>query len=391
MSKKKDKKKKKEQEQKITVKKKAEQKKAYHRIWFSIRWGIVVIIALVFVFLSLFWIPGELHYVITETYSFTSEADAPVFLAVLLPTSGHYQAVSAPEIDWPGVWDITSDGRLDILIMEGDFEAGETAQAVIKYQVDLFQGEARWIGDPVLPADLAASNKVQSDDPDIITQATALTVSGDDHATVRQIFDFTYEHLNWPQGTRINTDDSAARALETCVGGCAEHANLMTALCRAAGIPAHPISGLAMPESIPLIPMTAEWNHPAGAHAWVEVYVDDVWLMADPSWSEGFYRRDLYGWTDGKHLAYDTAEHEEQVYQSLLSEAEESGGWFAGMSAPMRFLAWSDLKAEEIAFTPEVSLRKTWDARYLMIFSVSLILIVMNWLIEEDRRKIHKV
>ncbi len=89
-------------------------------------------------------------------------------------------------------------------------------------------------------------------------------------------------------------------------------------------------------------------------------------------------------------MAYDTAEHESQVYQSLLSEAEQSGGWVAGMSAPMRFVAWSDTAEESMTFLPEVSLRKTWDARYLMIFSVTLILVVMNWLIEEDQRKNRK-
>jgi transglutaminase-like putative cysteine protease len=368
----------------------AVQQEPCHRLPHCIRWGIVVIIVLVFVFLSLYWIPGELHYVITETYTFTGEADAPVYLAVLLPTSGHYQHVTEPEITWPGVWEIRSDGRLDILLMEVDLKAGETAQAVIKYQVDLFQGEARWVGDPVLAEDLAPSEVVQSDDPSIIAQASALAVNGDDRATVRQIFDFTYQHLDLPQGTQINADDSAANALETCVGGCAEHANLMTALSRAAGIPAHPISGLAMPESVPLIPMTVDWNHPAGAHAWVEVYIDDVWQIADPIWSEEFYKRDLLGWTDGKHLAYDTAEHENLVYGSLLAEAKESDGWLVGMSAPMRFVAWSEMGVENMTFKPETSLRKTWDARYLMIFSSTLILLVVNWLIEEDRRKVCK-
>jgi len=115
-----------------------------------------------------------------------------------------------------------------------------------------------------------------------------------------------------------------------------------------------------------------------------------VWQIADPSWSEGFYKQDLLGWTDGRHLAYDTSDHENLVYRSLLAEAEENGDWIVAMSAPMRFVAWSEMEAEEMTFTPEVSLRKIWDARYLMIFSVTLILLVTNWLIEEDWRKICK-
>jgi len=389
MSKKKDKKKK-IKEKKTENKEGAEREKPCRLMPHYIRWGIVVIIALAFVFLSLYWIPGELHYVITETYNFKGEAGAPVYLTVLLPTSGHYQNVTKPEITWSGVWEIRSDGRLDVLLMEVDLKDGETAQAVIQYQVDLYQGEARWVGDPVLVEDLTPSEEIQSDAPDILAQVLALTVSGDDHATVRQIFEFTYQHLEWPKGTRTDADLSAVSALESCVGGCAEHANLMTALSRAAGIPAHSISGLAMPESVPFITQSASWNHPASAHVWVEVYIDDVWQIADPSWSEGFYKQDLLGWTDGRHLAYDTSDHENLVYRSLLAEAEENGDWIAAMSAPMRFVAWSEMEAEEMTFTPEVSLLKIWDARYLMIFSVTLILLVTNWLIEEDWRKICK-
>jgi len=384
MSKKKDKKKN-NKEKEI---KKDQRKKRGIRSPRCIRWGIVFLLSMVFVFLSLFWIPGELHYVITETYTFTSEESAPVFLGVLLPTSGHYQDVSEPDITWQGVWDIHSDGRLEVVLFEVDQEAGETVKAVIQYQVNLFQGRARWVGDPIMSDDLAPTEVIQSDHPEITAKAEELIVVGDDRATARQIFNFTFQHLEWLQETRMDADPSAVTALQSGVGGCAEHAHLMTALCRAADIPAHTISGLAMPETIPLIPVTTAWNHPAGAHAWVEVFADDVWQMADPSWSEQFYRKALFGWTDGKHLVYDKALHEEQVYQSLLAEAEDSGDWIAAMSAPLRFVAWSDVDAEQMAFTPEVTLRKTWDARYLMIFSVVVILLVMNWLVAEDRRQI---
>jgi len=383
MSKKKDKKKNKEENE---IKNHHGKKWA---IWKPklIRRGIVFLLSLVFAFISLFWIPGELHYVITETYTFASETNTPVYLAVLLPTSGHYQDVSEPDITWEGGWDIRSDGRLEVVLFEVDQEAGETVKAEIQYQVNLFQGQARWVGDPITSDDLTPTKVIQSDHPDITAKAEELKVEGDARATAKKILNFTFQHLAWTQETRINADLSALTALQSGVGGCAEHANLMTALCRAADIPAHTISGLAMPETIPFIPVTTAWNHPAGAHAWVEVFADDLWQMADPSWSEPFYQKPLFGWTDGKHLAYDKAVHAEQVYQSLLTEAEDNGGWIAAMSAPLRFVAWSDADAEQIAFTPEVTLRKTWDARYLMIFSVIVILVVMSWLVAEDRQQ----
>lgn len=350
------------------------------------RWVIVTLLSLVVVILSLFWVSGDLHYDITETYTFSGKDSGSIYLTVLLPTSGHYQEVLEPVIDWPGSWDISLNGRLNVLRMELDLEPAQTAEAVISYGVNLWQGPARWVGEPVTSADLSPTDLIQSDHPEILSQAESLRVNGDDEQTVKQIFDFTLQHLDWPTEDRIDPDLSALPALQTGVGGCAEHANLMAALCRAVDIPARTISGLAMPETIPFIPMSASWNHPAGAHAWVEVFVDDGWQIADPSWSGQFYQRDLLGWTDGRHLAYDTIAHESDVYLPLVEEAESEGAWIAAMSTPLRFVAWSDLPADSVEFSPRVTLRKTWDARLLMMFSVILILVVLNWLFGDNSR-----
>lgn len=350
------------------------------------RWVIVALLSLAVIILSLFWVSGDLHYDITETYTFSGDDSGSIHLTVLLPTSGHYQEVLEPVIEWPGTWDSNLNGRLNVIRLEMDLEAGQTAKAVIDYGVNLWQGQARWVGEPVTSADLSPTALIQSDHAEIVSQAESLRVNDDEDQTLKQIFDFTIQHLVWPTGDRINADSSALQALQTGVGGCAEHANLMAALSRAVDIPARTISGLAMPETIPFIPMSATWNHPAGAHAWVEVFVNDAWQIADPSWSGQFYKRDILGWTDGRHLAYDTVAHESEVYLPLVEDAESEGKWIAAMSAPLRFVAWSDLPNESVQFTPHVTLRKTWDARFLMIFSVILILVVLNWLFGDSRR-----
>lgn len=371
MSKKKDKSKKKEKNKDVSTSK---QKPVV------VRWIVVGFLSLVVVITSLFWVSGDLHYDITETYTFTGEDSGYVHLTVMLPTSGHYQEVLEPVIEWPGTWDLRLNGRLNVLRLEMDLEAGQAAEAVIRYGVNLWQGEARWVGEPVTSADLTSTDLVQSDHPEIVSQAISLRVPDNEAQTVKQIFDFTIQHLEWQAEDRINADLSALRALQTGVGGCAEHANLMASLCRAVDIPARTISGLAMPEMVPLIPLSTTWSHPAGAHAWVEVFVNDVWQIADPSWSGQFYQRDLLGWTDGQHLAYETVARESEVYLPLVEEAESEGTWIAAMSGPLRFVAWSDLPNESIVFTPRVTLRKTWDARFVMMFSVILILVLLNWL-----------
>lgn len=385
MSKKNKKKKNKKTVKQESTKQQAVKEKSLHPKW--IRWGVLALFSLVIMFLSLYWLSAEFIYEINETYSFTADETGTLHLTILLPRSGPYQEIVGPDISWPGTWEIQANGRLDILQMEVNIQAGQTIEGSVEYQAHLWQGKTRWSGDPVLSDHLSPSSNIQSDHPDIIDQARSLTENGEDRQTAQQIFDFTLTHLEWPSEGRINVDLSALNAYHSGVGGYSEHANLMTALCRAADIPAHTISGLGMPEIFPFIPVSALWDHPAGAHAWVEVFIDNTWQLADPSWSGQFYKRDLFGWTDGKHLAYDTVAHESEVYAPLVAEAEEKGTWSSAMSAPMRFVAWSDVSIESMRFTPKVTLRKTWDGRLLMLASVLLIFVILDWIIGKGTSK----
>ena len=380
MSKKKDKKKKQKKQEQQEIPKAIENTSA--RTKKLVRWIVLCLMTLIVVFLSLHWIPGEIHYEIIETYSITAEDEGVLHLAVLLPTSGPYQEVSDPEITWPSPWNIDSAGRLDVLRMEADLQGGEIVQAIIQYRVNLSQGKARWFGPLITPEDLSSTEDIQSDHPDIIAQAQALMENGDLSASAQNIFNFTARHLHWPREDRLDPDLSALSAYQSGVGGCTEHANLMSALCRAIDIPSRPVSGLAMPETLPFFTVSTTWGHPAAAHAWVELFVDDVWIMADPSWSGGIFKRDLYAWTDGRHLVYDTTAHEAQVYESFESDANQSGTLIAAMSAPLRFVAWSEESMEGASLSPEVTVRKTWDARYIWMVSIILIMIILNWVIK---------
>jgi len=384
MSKKNDKKKKKNKDQKAQ-----ESKLNANRTWLTpkiIRWGIVTFLSILIVFISLFWMPADLNYEITERYTFTPDEAGEVTLIVLLPTNGDYQEVFEPEVTWPGSWGSQPEGRLNQLNFSHDFESEEQFTAEITYRVHLWQGVARWHGQPVSPEDFAPTELILSDHPEIIAQAEQLEVSGNEVRTAQRIFRFTSQHLRWPQGDRLDIDLDALTALQSGVGGCSEHAALMVALSRAVNIPAKMVNGLALPETIPGIPQKETWNHPAGAHAWVEIFVDHTWQFADPSWAKPFFVRNLFGWTDGKHLVYDEMCVESEVYQALVSEAEENGTWIAAMSAPLRFVAWSDISVDGMVLIPEVTLLKVWDTRYLFMFSTILILVILTWITGNRKR-----
>jgi hypothetical protein len=368
---------------------KAEKEKAGRRLrmlrWIS--WTAVAILALIAVAMSLFWSPGDVYYIITETYSFEAAEPTRVQLAVLLPTSGHYQEVLEPEIAWPGSWTSEMDGNLEIIWFEADLAAGEAAEAVIRYQVNLFQGEERWSGEPAAAGDLAPSDTIQSDHPTIIDRAELLTVNGDAQQTAYQIFDFTNHHLDLKGEDSMDADVSALDALQAGSGGSRAHANLMAALSRTADLPAHVVSGLLMPEMVPFIPIEAVWDHPAKAQSWVEILVGDEWQAADPSLSKYFFQRAHFGWMDGRHLVYETTLKLDEVYEIMDEAPGENDTLIGEMSAPLYFVAWTEAPGEAVSMTPTVTLYKTWDARYLMAFSIIIILAVINWLFDRDRKR----
>jgi hypothetical protein len=391
MGKKKNKKEKTEKPQKKVEPAEQTPRQDVAQVW--IRRGSFLLLVIVLSILSLFWIPGDVHYQITETYTFTATETDLLHLTLLLPTSGPYQEVFEPDVVCPGEFEIEKVGRLKLLRLEAEILSGQTIEAVITYDVHLFQGSARWTGMPSRSYDLAPEPDIQSDAPALMEEAELVSVLYEKRQTVRKIFGFTMRHLDWPRDSRINADLSALNAYRTGVGGSIEHANLMTALSRAAGIPAHPVSGLVMPVMLPLIPVSQTWDHPASAHAWVEFYLNGTWEMADPSWSGKFLKHDLLGWTDGRHLAYDETASEAAIYGQIVAEAEENGNWTVAMSAPLRFAAWSEVSIDSMVFIPVITLRKTWDARLVMLISLVVIVTVLYFLNREDRRqeKIQKI
>jgi len=73
--------------------------------------------------------------------------------------------------------------------------------------------------------------------------------------------------------------DTAAEVFRTGEGDCTEHAVLLAALARAAGIPARVVIGLVY---------TSETGRPAfGYHMWNELYVNGRWIPMDATLSRG--------------------------------------------------------------------------------------------------------
>jgi hypothetical protein len=122
---------------------------------------------------------------------------------------------------------------------------------------------------------MAPSSMIQSDAEAIRELAT--DVVGDEAdawKAAQRLERWVFENVS-----KKNMNVAFASALEVCEnreGDCTEHAVLLAALCRAAGIPSRVVMGLEYLYGI--------W----GGHAWNEVYVDGAWYPLDATNGLGF-------------------------------------------------------------------------------------------------------
>ncbi len=151
----------------------------------------------------------------------------------------------------------------------------------------------RWIGEvlqverfdvasiPCVPVDgqdevgaawLAPAVGIQSDEPRLRQLALRLVEGRRDvlEAT-RALVDWVYTYLE-KEGT-VSVPDALA-TLDAGRGDCNEHAILLVALLRAAGIASRPVAGVVY--------VDGKFVY----HAWVEVQVGDVWMAVDPAFGQ---------------------------------------------------------------------------------------------------------
>jgi hypothetical protein len=121
---------------------------------------------------------------------------------------------------------------------------------------------------------LASSSMIQSNHPDIVGIANEIVTGETDAWRATQRIEAWVEK----NVTEKGMDVGFASALEVCTdraGDCTEHAVLLCALARAAGIPSRVAMGLLYIGGI--------W----GGHAWTEVWIDGDWYPVDGTIGSG--------------------------------------------------------------------------------------------------------
>ena len=168
------------------------------------------------------------------------------------------------------------------------FSAEQVNSRSAAYTVNLSFAQEERTDPDALAFYLLPSRDIQSDDPNIVATAQAITAGlTNDQDKALAIHDWVCENIYYDYdayyGRTEYRDTSAVSVLNDRINVCAGYANLTAALMRASGIPAKRVSGYAISRGE---------QYPAGAldgtgetnHAWNEVCLDGRWIIIDATW-----------------------------------------------------------------------------------------------------------
>jgi transglutaminase-like putative cysteine protease len=123
-----------------------------------------------------------------------------------------------------------------------------------------------------LAESLAPTAFLQSDDPRLKKKSAEIVGGQKDAGKAAALLcDWVFRNVAKEFTPALS---NALDTLTSLKGDCGEHTALYVALCRAAGIPAREVAGLAYAEG------------KLGGHAWAEVYAGGQWVAVDPTFGQ---------------------------------------------------------------------------------------------------------
>ncbi len=120
-------------------------------------------------------------------------------------------------------------------------------------------------------AQLKPADKIESDAPEIRSQATLIAAGVKKDDLAKALASWTAAWLN----DTIDDGGSAVESFKSRSGNCQTHARLYTALARAAGIPTRFVSGLVHVEGKGFL-----------YHSWAESFIANRWVAVDPTYNQ---------------------------------------------------------------------------------------------------------
>ncbi len=214
-------------------------------------------------------------------------------------------------------------------ILINSIAPGQSENIIVDYVLNIKpEGGLAASSNTELQQYLQPSNKIESNNPDIVAKAEQITASAEGElATVNAIGTYVSSHMKYNLNSPYK-NKGALSALKNGEGVCEDYATLFVAMCRASGIPARQVNGFADPKLT-----GASWNSNSQSvslqgyrHAWAEVYVKDMgWIAVDPTFK-------IYPQEGSKSMVKLSNTHIAQNYSDLPVKvnhqcAKRSVGW----------------------------------------------------------------
>ncbi|MFQ3649165.1 MAG: transglutaminase-like domain-containing protein [Gemmataceae bacterium] len=171
---------------------------------------------------------------------------------------------------------------------------GEKGTTIVEIKRDFKRDKPQPLTEEQRREFLAATPRIQCDEKPVQDKVKEiLGDTTDPTQKAQKLANWVFKTL---KKSYADNADTALEILDRKAGDCTEHTLLYVSLCRAAGLPAREVGGLAyVRASKPLL----------GWHAWAEIHDGHQWVSVDPTWDQYL--------VDGTHLK--------------LSEGSQDSAW----------------------------------------------------------------
>lgn len=252
---------------------------------------------------SVFKVLNYVNYTVTYSVDLFIPANSRVELRVAVPPNfPPYQVASLFNSSHPisGILVDECGNEVAVVQLPQSFTA-QKLRVSITYMVTIFQ-----VNCSIDPSNIGIYNTslkeyllytkperyIECDDPNIIGKAREIVgLESNVYHAVYKLFMWVYKNIKYEYEHEVR---GALLTLLRGSGACDEHAYLLTALCRAVGIPSRCVNGYGFHLNDTL---TGSFTMREG-HAWVEILLPNYgWIFVDPTWG-------LFADSDVLHVSF---------------------------------------------------------------------------------------
>lgn len=277
-------------------------------------------IIIISIYLFQFRQPKEAIYKITQSVAFqniSASSISPSYLVIHIPLTNERQKTEFISFEPNNCIVNKNANKLTITGFES-IPPNQLMKISYSFKTIIYNRDSYSIDSP-LPSDAEPEQEIESNDS-LILKASKMISSGliSKEKKAYSFYQYITKNISFDENVGNSWRRSAKECLIAKAGVCGNKANLLTALCRASGIPARSISGLVLPRR------SKNGFNTIGSHAWNEIYLNGKWIFADPTYGKNFLMNDKYWGKYDMFRAIIDKSTNSAVFKSELSDMDTS-------------------------------------------------------------------